>query len=274
MKNYKYIGFALIILGSSCTGNNTANENAPIVLGDSSTIVTETDTAYLKSMFMPQANVSTTTNPVETNVSDTVKSDSLTIAKKDTLISKPKDTVVASKVADGLHIDFGENVFVFEKVEVVGKNNVKGNSASYTLKPGTELNNALIKSLKGKIVQITQQYETELYFIKEGLSLPLSQIKTYSSSWENLGKDFKIQLNEKKLQYTQASSAQLKKAADAAIKSARIKKSIEKKLLTQTSKLVAGQKEIQPKLKTVKWKIKATDDRNKQVSYNVRIDIP
>lgn len=178
-----YIAFGIFLLASSCNSPSERpqlNEGA-IILGDSSTIVTETDSQYLKN------------NIAEINPKQFIRK---AVASVVDSTPKPKknpdqDKLVAPSREEptGFTIDFGKGVkLTFSGIstrEFKEQFPQKASGVSYAITSGNLTESKMI--LSGlKDVTIKQRYQTHLLLESGSQKLSLQNIGGYLSDWKAL----------------------------------------------------------------------------------------
>lgn len=182
-----FFATALVLFGS-CSGElNSGNAHrGAIVLGDSSTIVTEADTTYLSDQVAdiePQAEG----KPVSASAPDTEKKAEVSQPTPDN--TTPKTAEANAAAVNGFTIDFGQGV----KVSFPGitarsyqqQNPEKESGVSYAVTSGNlSKSNLVVTGLKNITVRQRYQSYLELQSGKEKLSL--KNLGSYLSDWESL----------------------------------------------------------------------------------------
>ncbi len=254
-------------------GSGTQNKGParPIVMGDPATIVTETDSQYLRDALPDFAPVAATPAAPK---SAAAPKDTATVAA----IATPP-AAAALPAGSGLTIDFGDLNVMIPGLQVRNATkSVKGQtSVAYASEKAevTALKN-LIVSGAFKVESVQQKSDYGLLWTAEGKSLPLSKTGIESAGWQTLtgrGGDYKLAA------FTapafKATAATLRAAATDAVKRARLPRGETTTLNSAAGKIrsVDGST-IKPVLRTVIWQIKGKDARGRGVTKEIRIDLP
>jgi hypothetical protein len=259
---------------ASCADNSN-KERKPIVLGDSSTIITETDPAYLTDFVsdIQLQEVPKDTVVIATKAPDTVVSD------------QPKETTIPDEAArttaqKGLNIPFGEvTVFIPDiKVKSYRQQDLnRVNGVSYQLTDGSLSGNQLRLS-GGTIQKVSQRYISGV-IAKSSLGSLILDALSNTAAWVPLrGNDnvYSITgLEPNQLTARKASPAQIRAAVSRAAKNKRLsKKDIRKWEASVRNIRSLNQRPFVIVLKSVMWKIDGKDAQGKSFSKQVRIDMP
>lgn len=258
----------------SCSeSKTTSGGNGAILLGDSSMMVTETDSQYLGDMVMDMKPVKATEPTEETEVA---KADT---AQKPAMVEEPvesKTAPVEEKPAEaptgkGLKIAMEEVTLFIPGVEA------KGSGTSYTLRNGS-LNGKEIRVSGGKVDKISQRYQTVVVAKNNLGTLILDNLST-TTGWETLrgaGNEYTITgLNENKLAAPRVSPSSIRNAVSREARQNRSARKNEKKWIAAVKNVrSANQKPLDVKLRSVMWKIDGKDSRGKSFSKQVRVDMP
>ncbi|RYD59467.1 MAG: hypothetical protein EOP56_00975 [Sphingobacteriales bacterium] len=275
------------LFGSCVTGGSTGK---PIVLGDTSTIVTETDSAYLKD-FVEDIKPSSASSAPPADSSTTPMASTLapdTAAKQPTQPEQPvakteKEETEKEEVSvgeEGLAIVFKNVSVVIPGIKARSGSSQKAisNAASvtYQLTRGT-LNNKQIKVSGGTVESISQKVQSVIEVRNNLGTLELSNL-TATSGWEKLrgGKNaYTISaLTASQLPEPRISPSSLRSAVSRAAKAQRMKKAKEQQWLAAIKNVRrADQKPLRLSMKSVTWKIDGKDASGKRYSKQVRMDI-
>jgi hypothetical protein len=264
-----------LLLASSCNESPKSAEGGPIVLGDPSTIVTETDTQYLRDMVMDFKPVPVAAPVADTTLAptDTVRPAQEATALSNTAPVEPIETGQQPAPANGkgLKIDLGETTLFIAGIEA------KGKGTSFQLRSGT-LNGKEIKISGGRVEKISQRYQTVVVAQNNLGTLVLDNLNT-TTGWQPLrgtSNTYSITgLDAKKLAAPRVSPSSIQNAVSRAAKKKRMSKKAEQKWLSAVRKVrSANQKPLSVKLRSVMWKIDGKDSKGKPFSKQVRIDLP
>jgi hypothetical protein len=190
MRKFTYSFVAAALLLASCGEQRLGGKShGAIVLGDSSTIVTETDPQFLKDYFN-DITVTPVPDPVPTDTSTPAVND----VPKDTVATPaqatPQPVAAAPATMNGLKFSFDQCVIAVSNVDVrtQPKNDYGRNSgASVSAKDLASFNGAKVQ-VSGKVsdIKVEQRYSSKLT-IQTGLGkLYLQDLGSYVSDWKGL----------------------------------------------------------------------------------------
>jgi hypothetical protein len=271
-KYFLYTITGVAVLASAC-GNNTDSKNrGPIRLGDSSTIVTEKDSQYLKDEVM-----------------DLVPSQKLQVDTTVTL-SRPPARVAAStepnkpqeQTASGHTIAFGATKIVFAGLQAKDarrQNADRENSLTYRLNSGNPGSSKLY-IYGAKNVTVKQRYQSRL-MLKSGLgSVDLRDLGLYTSGWNTVtpsqsGATAAFSLaGLNNVGYTQVNNNKIKNAADRELRKRRTNSRTIQNWMKEIKKVRnANDAPCDIMLDNVQWQISGTDANGRTFQKTVRLDI-
>lgn len=274
MKRGLYI-IAAIALGTGASCNNmSGNKNhGPIILGDSSTIVTEKDSQYLRDMVMD-------IQPV------TVPQKEETAPAKDTATKKQavKDTVSAVKqeaAVPGFTIDFGDAKVVLAGLDAgqpKRQDPQRENDLSYSLRSGEPGKGKLV-FYNAKNVTVKQRYQSRLLLKSPLGTVDLRDLGLYTSGWNTVpaaakGNTQSFDLNALlRPSFSQVNNNKVKNAADRELRKRRAgSKTIQSWLKEIRGIRGANDKPCEIELDNVQFQISGTDAKGKPFRKNIRID--
>ncbi len=192
MRKYTYCFLVSVLLLASCEGGKPGGKShGAIVLGDSSTIVTETDPQFLKDYFN-DITVTPVPDPVPTDTSsapaETPKD--TTSATQATPAQQPVAAPAQGAALNGLKFNFDQCVVAVSNVDVrtQPKNDYGRNSgASVTAKDAAGFNGAKVQ-VSGKVsdVKVEQRYSSKLMIQTDLGKLYLQDLGSYVSDWKGL----------------------------------------------------------------------------------------
>lgn len=193
--------------------------HGPIILGDSSTIVTETDPKYLEDL-VPDLQPAADRQPAAPTPEKP--------AAADTADTKPATATPASD--KGFTLAFKEVTLFIPNIETheYRKQDLsRSNNATYELRGGKLAGNEIqVKS--GTVTKVSQRYQTQLALQNGGKKLALTSLGNYLSNWETIGtsgKSFPIKgIDEKQLDFRTVSAAQVRTAVQKAARAQRMSK--------------------------------------------------
>ncbi len=256
----------------ACNAPDQFKSRGPIVLGDSSTIVTETDSQYLRDMVADFQPVVPQPQPEPTPQEAP--------PTPDTPIAAQAAATAAAIPAKGLEVDFDEIKVFIADIETTSFSYSASNkkNAAYMLTGGSLAGNKLQFSGEGTITRVNQRYETALAI--EGKSEPLvleSLAKT--SGWQTLKvhKDEVILsgLEAAKLQYFKASQSRIRTEVTKVARAKRLNRQEQQEYLNAVKKVrAANQKPMTVLLRYVTWQISGKDSKGRAFTKELRIDMP
>lgn len=273
-----------IALLQSCAAGNAAKSD-PILLGDSATIVTETDPQYLQDFVpVPEQPAKPAEAPAEVPRTDTVAV-AVTAPPEPTPEEKKEkpeeeETAVEAPKGSGLAVVFKQmSVFVPDiKTRTYKKQDTRNaSSVTYELTSGT-LNGKQIKISGGTVQRITQRCQAIAVAKNDLGTLPLESL-TATSGWEALKgskNTYTIAgLTAAQLPAPRVTASAIRAAVTKAARAMRINKATEQKWQNALKSVrSAKQKPLRVALRSVTWKIEGKDAAGKAYTKQVRIDIP
>ena len=253
----------------ACNMEQTAKSRGPITLGDSTSIVTETDPEALRDL-VPDLQIS------EDRAVDTVVA-----AVPDTATAAPAPKPVAAPIGKGLNVAFKEvTVFIpdivtrtFSKADLQ-----KARSATYELTSG-KLPGARMQVSGATVSSVSQRYETVTVLEKGAEELPLESLGKYSSAWQALsggqGTYTLGGLEPSKLGFKQASAATIRNAVQQAARRKRLSRAATQDWMNAARNVrAANQAPAKVVLRSVMWRIEGKDAAGKSFTKELRIDVP
>ena len=276
---YKYflLGVGCIYL-LSC--NNAPSKNhGPIILGDSSTIVTEADPRRLQDL------VTDLTPDIPTTTAKDSAKNSGNAAVKDTS-NKPPATVAtqtpppaALPAGQGLRADFREVTFLIPGIsaKIAGNANLeKANGAVYTLN-GTAFTGNMVRTT-GNVSKVSLRYQSIVILRSKNGILPLDNL-TETTSWAQIkggnGSYPITGLNEAALEYPTANNSAIKNAVNKVCNRRHLTRKRTQEWLNMVSNVkAANQAPLVVTLRSIMWKVDGKDDKGKIYSKQIRVDVP
>lgn len=270
MKYRLLIVNALVLVIVSSCGENSSNRNkGPIKLGDSATIITETDSQYLRDDVI-DLEPHSQTEPVpeqkpEKPAKDTSSSAIQTVTPR----------------TDGYRVDFGEAEMVLSGLDAKDarrQNAERDNGLTYAIKSG-KLESGKVVFYGVKNVTVKQRYQSKLV-LKSGLgSVDLRDLGLYTSGWSTLPAaaasgthSFSLSgLNQ--VTYASVNNNKIKNAADRELR----KRRAGSKTIQGWMKEIRGIRNANDKpcdviLDNVQWQVSGTDAKGRPFQKNIRID--
>ena len=269
--------FAAAVLFFSC--KNTSSQNhGPIVLGDSSMIVTEKDPGKLQDLvadLQPTITESKDTTPAATEKAPELKTPDT--AKK-IVVTQPSKQQPAAEVA-GLKADFKDVSILIPNLNAKQSGNPNlqnANGAVYTY-TGGNINGNLVK-ITGTITKVSQRYQSVVVVKNDMGTLPLETLST-TTGWETMkgmNNIYRITgLDEKSLDYPDANRGTIQSAVKKAAQRHRMNhRKMEEWLSSLHNVRSVNQKPLTVMLRSVMWKIDGKDANGKIFSKQIRIDFP
>ncbi|MBS1777507.1 MAG: hypothetical protein JSS64_14630 [Bacteroidetes bacterium] len=253
------------ILFSACS-NDSKRSNRPIVLGDSTQIVTETDSKYL-SDFVDDIKL------------QTPQPDTTSYTKSETPTKDSEKVVNQIKPATGkgLQIIFKDVTVFIAGIQTKTYRNQdlqKANGASYQLLSGDLSGNAI--QLSGSTIsKVSQRYTTLVTATTDFGKLQLTDLGT-TTDWTPLsgnGKSYRISgLNN--LETEEANTATLRASIIKAARNKRVSRQILHKWEETAHQVkTINSAPLKVSLRSVMWKIEGKDASGKAFQKQVRIDL-
>jgi len=268
----------------SCNMRDNARSHGSIRLGDSSTIVTETDSDNLKDLVTDfSSNVPEHSQNADTATAapaDTATKPAATATQPDAAKPAQPTPAATQPQGNGLTVAFKDVTVFIPGITVKtyrAQNLEKANGASYQL-TGGKLPGNQIKITSGTVTRISQRYQTVVAIKSDLGTLPLDALSN-TTDWQALpgGKNgYNITgLDSRHLQYSRANAAQIKKAAERAMRAHRISRRKEKEWMNSIARVRAvNQPPSTVTLRSVMWKIEGKDARGRSFQKQVRVDLP
>ncbi len=213
MKIYIYF-FTACVLCNSCKETIHHKKGNPIIIGDQTSIITETDSTKLENYTEDISLVGKKNTSDKAIASMMIKVDSLQ-AKKNIM----ENNNVEIK---GFSIIDNDVVITFDKLQIKNKvENSKATSITLTADATTQTNNMLLQidNLNNAVIQ--QRISTKLYINDSNKFLMLNELGTYTSAWftiansknkfESLGKNACLFKTLDNTQIKNAMTTELKK---------------------------------------------------------------
>ena len=261
--------------------NMPPQNHGPIVLGDSSTIVTENDPQKLKDLvtdLQPVIPVPENKDSAEnkTPAADTSKKTTTTAT---TPAAKPAQPAQGLPNVAGLRADFKDVSVLIPGVnaKLAGKPNLeKANGAVYSFNSGEIEGNTL--RVTGNVTKVSQRYQSIVVLKNELGTLPVESLSV-TTDWETVkgsNNQYKItDLDAKSLEYPHVNGNAIRSAVGKAAKRHRFSHRKVQEWENSVHHLKAvNQKPLYIMLRSVMWKIDGKDANGKMFSKQIRIDVP
>lgn len=263
--------FSCLLL--SCGQRTFQKSDKPITLGDSATIVTETDSQYLKDN-IPELQLAI--------AADEEKQEDKT-TDKDTA-PKPAETAPPkSAEIKGFPIDIGQNEIVFTGIdakEFRKQDPVHSNGISYAVTSGDIRSAKIVITGNAKNVTVQQRYQSALEISTSLGKLELEKLGYYTSSWgklngrsENGNAVFAITgLNAPG--FVAVSKTKIRNATEQTLRAKRTSSATTRKWLSAIRNVSSSNDKACNKIiKNVQWIIEGTDAIGKNFRKTVRMDL-
>lgn len=261
---------AVLLLTAACNSAETGKSRGPIVLGDSSSIVTETDPAALQDQV-----VDLTPNIKSTEEFDVPPAPSATDSSGG---QHPASTATgpASAGAEGLTVPFKEVTISIPGIATrsYGKPDLqKARGASYEL-TGGKLAGTQLRVSGAAVTRVSQRTQSVLMLQEGEDKLVLSTLPPFTSGWQTLtsaGGAYPVAgLEPDKLEYKLPSSEILKNAVQVAARKARLDRKDTQDWLDAVHNLrSANTAPAVVMLRSAMWRVEG-----KGFSKELRVDIP
>ena len=267
---------SLIVLVFTACSETKSVKNGPIVLGDSSTIVTEEDPKKLKDLV---AELEPVIPPSENKDTEVQKTEDAP-AKDSPATQAPVKEQPKPVAANGIQANFKGVSVVLENIngKLAGNPNLeRANGAVYTWLSG-EINGSKIKVSGGDVQKVSQRYQTAVLLKSRYGDLLIDGLST-TSSWAAVrgsnGTYHISGLDSKSVEYTDAGPAEIRSAVQKAGRRRRMsRKNLEELMRSIKHVRDAGQKPFIVELRSVMWKIDGKDAQGRNFSKQIRLDIP
>lgn len=270
-----------LILLSSC-GDSQSQKHGTIVLGDPSTIVTETDSSRLQDMV---TDLKPQIKPAAPEVEEPSSKPADPPSPEKPVTEAPPAQVPAPASAKmqisgpGLNADFNIMSMQVPNLDVQpagNKNLARANGAVFIYKGGN-INGNVIK-VTANVTKVSQRYQSVIVLKNELGVLPLETL-TKTASWQAVkgaNNVYRIAgIDEKNLEYEDAGAGEIKNAVSKAASKRRYsRKKVQEWVNSVKNVRDVKQKPLHVMLKTVMWKIDGKDADGKLFSKQIRIDIP
>lgn len=282
---FSILAIGTVLLLHSCSNDNP-NRGKPIVLGDASTIVTESDSQYLQDFVAdvkPLQPVVQQEIPTEDTVIKQAEAVKEAIpqqveAKKEEPKLQAKETEAPK--GNGLNVAFKEITVLIPNITTRSykqQDTRKANGASYELMSGN-LSGNQIKTGGGNVGKVSQRYQTVIA-VKTDMGTLVLESLNRTTDWQTLkgsNNSYTISgLDAKHMQYLKATPAAIRNAVSRAARNKRMSRANEQKWVKAVSRVRdANDKPLVVLLRSVMWKIEGKGTDGKPYQKQLRIDIP
>lgn len=264
--------------------NDPKNKNhGPIVLGDSSTIVTETDPVNLQDMVPDLRPMMEHTDTIVTTaaarpVKDTVATEKPAPQPVEKTAPPPPAT---PPPGNGLNIAFKEVALFIPNITTrsYGRQDLQNaRGATYELSTGNLAGNQL-RVLNGTVQKISQRYQSVIGIQNGNKKLTLESLGVHSSEWQVLkgsSNNYSLSgLDPNRLDYIEASPSAIRNAVQQTTRKMRMNKNEAAAWQNLTRNVRSAEKApCVILLRSVSWRIEGKDNKGKSFNKEVRIDMP
>lgn len=277
IRNYYFL-LATACCLFSCSNDKKKN-HGPIVLGDSSTIVTETDPRKLEDLVTDLQPVITPSADRDTAKTESTKPTDTNTVKPVATEPAPQPAQTNLPASAGLKAEFKEVSILIPSLmaKISGSSNLtNANGAVYTWQSGKINGNTLRTT--GGVSKVSQRYQSIIILENKNGNLPLDNLTT-TTSWEavkgNNGNYPITNLSANDLEYPGANNTALRNAVLRAGQRRHLSRKRIQELINSISHTrSANQAPLEVTLRSVMWKIDGKDVNGKIFSKQIRIDVP
>lgn len=270
--------FFILLLSSmflfSCDNKTTGLGNAekmPIILGDSSLIVIEEDSQYLKNVIVDIRHKEVRSLP--SDVEKEEETEELPVIEKQ----------FRPQVPNGFSIEFSELNLVFsgiETIEYMQQDPEKLDGVSYKIESGNILEEAVyIQNVEN--VEVRQRYLTALYLQNKNQEIIINTAGKYISEWKDIKEinenmdiySFPIEM-DKTLQFKSLNARQVQNFVQRELKNKRYSRAATNewmRLVRQNTNL--QNKPYRIKLHALQWQIKGQNKEGKVFFKTINLEL-
>ncbi|WP_118975807.1 hypothetical protein [Taibaiella koreensis] len=273
MKTYTIYITILALLLASCGSNSGSRNRGPIVLGDSGTIITETDSQYLKDDVLDieprhQQQEAPKAAPGEHQKVATPAKDTTPVTRQ-----QPE--------AAGQGIDLGGARLVLAGLKLKEprrQNPVQETSLTYSLQSG-KLGASKLIVYGGKNITVKQRYQSRLLLKSELGTVDLRELGLYTSAWTNISAGHNGDAQSFSLStlnnagFSQVNNNKIKNAADRELRKRRTNSRTIQSWMKEIHRTRSANDEpCEIELDNVQWQISGTDEKGKPFHKTIRVD--
>lgn len=272
------------LLSCKDISQNRKTAAKPIILGDSSTIVTETDSQYLSDLVKDLEIYDIAyknNNPIDTS--------SISKQQQEEKISNNEENKeeatnsIPSQNQSGFNINFSNIKLTFtgiEAKELKKQNTEKAQGLSYLVTSG-DINQSNIVVEGARSVKIRQRYQTSLGLKSNLGTLSLDNLGKFISSWTNLQSQQKGNINHTilkdklaSLSFHKVSNSNLRNATEKELRKNRAKNSEIQSWLKEIRNTKAiTDKPCVINLIFCEWQISGVNTKGKSFQKTIRLDL-
>ncbi len=273
MRPLLFSALPLLLLTSACTHTGTQTANAPIVMGDSSTIVTETDSKYLKSVFSDYEMAA----PQEKPQPQAAPPKSDTPVGAAPVAETPMPATAGKQNGPGLSVDFGDIDIFIENLRVRNANvAAKGSRSVAYASDGSSFQpkNLVVNGAPAANSSLKQKTDFEVMLNTGKEMLPLPALGKQSTGWQSVsGKNGTFALATPSEPTFKVTNAAIKNAAQQAARKAGMNRKEQTALLSRLSRVNTVDGDLlQSKAVATLWQLTAKDAKGKTVTKEIRVD--
>lgn len=259
----------------SCGNDGQQKSKGPIVLGDSSMIVTETDSSKLQDMVEDLHPVIPTHTQADTPKAQPQPAQDTT--KADTAKAQPQEPQQAvAPTGKGLTIAFKQVTLFIPNITVHSYNDnlQKANGATYKL-TGGNINGNELRVLTGNVSDVAMHYQTMACIkLDNGGLLPLDDL-IHTTNWKVMKGHNNVYpisgLVAGQLEAAEPSIAQLRRAIQHAARRHHLSRATERELERDVRNL--SRHRLPVLLRAVMWKVDGKDADGRPYSKQIRMDL-
>jgi hypothetical protein len=282
VKRYAYLPLLAVALVFNACNNLPSQNHGAIVLGDSSTIVTETDPSKLQDLvtdLKPDIKPAENRDSEEVAAKRVAEQKAADTPKKAATVLPAKQQAAAPLAGNGLKADFTSVSVLIPNLnaKLSGNPNLsRTNGAVYSWVSGN-INNNTIK-VSGNVTKVSQRYQTVIVLKNSLGELPLDNLSS-TTGWEALkggNGTYRISgLDEKSLDFYEANRGEILRAVSKAARRHRMSRRKTQEFENSVRNVrAANQRPLYVILRSVMWKIDGKDANGRTISKQIRVDIP
>lgn len=260
---------ALVAL-TACKDSGSSKSRGPIVLGDSSMIVTEHNPEVLQDLVPDLKPIL----PAATEVAAAKDSTPAPVAAP----SPTTPAAPAPSTGPALVAEFKEITLTIPGIEtkVYGKQDLKtARSATYELRNGS-LDHAKLYLSGATLTKVSTRYQTEL-LVQDGKDeLALDRLGKYTSDWQQLKDNAgPYPVMPAKPEYKELTAAAIRNAVQQETRRKRMSRSEAQDWMEEVRRVRSVQDApMKVVLRSIMWRIEGKDVQGKSFSKELRLDIP
>lgn len=261
---------SFLLGGCDNSSSNKKSDGKPIVMGDPATIVTETDSTYLRDMVVDlrPGDLSAIADSVKASLVDTTK-------KEDT--TAKAETAPAPDPA-GLSVAFKEVTINIPgiKAKAAAKQGdlLKASGATYQLTDG-KLDGSKLQVSGATITNVSMRYQSEVNIKNELGILPLDNLGS-TTAWKTIkgNNTYDISIpSGRQIQTQRINQGTVRNAIVRTSRAKRLNKKTQQQWLNSVRNIPGPQKPLEITVRAVMFKIDGKDKAGKSFSKQVRIDL-